>query len=148
MGRELSGTSTSHKPVVQLAFAKQSLKLGPRVASAGVAVVMSGPHQFQRTGELIVIRSVFALGWATWKQNIQKSFFGHFHGPCFHFFPFLGLDHVDGQFRQIPDHGFNVPAHVPDFRKFGGFHFQEGGLSQARQSSGDFRFCPRPWDRS
>ena len=53
----------------------------------------------------------------------------------------LVLHHADGVFRQIPDDGFHVPAHIAHLGELGGFHLDEGRLHQLGQTAGNFRFA-------
>ena len=53
----------------------------------------------------------------------------------------FGLDHADGDFEEVADHGFDIAADVADFGVLGGFDFDEGGLGEVGEAAGDFGFA-------
>jgi hypothetical protein len=71
------------------------------------------------------------------QQHIQDAFFGHFPGFSLHGFLRADFQLVNGQFQQIPDHGFHVPAHVSHLCELGGLHLVKGRVSEAGQAPGD-----------
>jgi len=58
----------------------------------------------------------------------------------------LVLDHIDRDLHQISHHGFHIAAHVAHFGEFACLNLGERGLSESRQTAGDFGFahacCP------
>jgi len=75
------------------------------------------------------------------QQRVQYPFLGGFFGLRPHFGRGFFAGQLDGAVNQVANDGFHVFANVTDFGKFGGFHLDEGGIGQARQSPGDFGFA-------
>ena len=51
------------------------------------------------------------------------------------------MHHAHGIFRQIPDDGFHVAAHIPDFRELCRLDLDKRRIHQLGQPAGDFRFA-------
>ena len=74
------------------------------------------------------------------QQNVEQTLFGIEFGLVGDIFELLFAHVVDGDLHQIADHGFDVAAHVADFGKLRGFHFQEWRVRQLGQAARDLGF--------
>ena len=54
-------------------------------------------------------------------------------------FELFFLDHTHGNLDKVADDAFHVPAHITDFREFGGFHLDERRAHEFREPARDFR---------
>ena len=75
------------------------------------------------------------------KQNIEQALFGVEFGLVGDVFELLFAHHVDGDFDQVANHGFDIASHVADFGKLRGFHFQERRVGELGQAARDFGFA-------
>ena len=79
------------------------------------------------------------------QKNIEQPFFGvefRFIGDVFEF---LFADHFDGDLDQVANHGFDIAAHVADFRELGSLDLQERRVGQLSEAAGDFGFAYARW---
>ena len=72
-------------------------------------------------------------------QGIQDAFLRRQFGLGLNGLSALFAYHGQGNFHQIADDLFHVPAHISNFGKFSGFNLDERRAGQAGQTAGDFR---------
>ncbi len=77
----------------------------------------------------------------TGNEDVENPLLGQFLGALAQRDLPFAADHVDGGFGQIADDGFHILAHIAHLGEFGGFHFDEGGIGELRQTPGDFRLA-------
>ena len=58
-----------------------------------------------------------------------------------HRFEFFFFDKADGTLHKVADHGFDVSAHVTDFRVLGSFYLDKRRADELCESSRDFGFA-------
>ena len=77
-----------------------------------------------------------------WRQKqVEQPFFGVQLRLVGDIFKLLLADHVDGNFNQIANDRFHVPANVAHLRELGRFHFKKRRIGQLGQPARNFCFA-------
>ena len=75
------------------------------------------------------------------QQKVEQALLGIQLGLVCNVFQLLFAHHVDGDFDQIADHGFDIAADVADFGELRGFDLEEGRVGQLGQAARDLSFA-------
>jgi len=111
------GNLQLHHAFVQLSVVQQFAQLFARRVLFANLLFIQGQSRLFRINIRQHVAHVFFRGTGR-QQQIQKPVFGNFSGLCLNMILLLGFQHVDGKLHQIAHHGFHVPSHIADFRKF------------------------------
>ena len=84
--------------------------------------------------------AVAAFGLQGHEREVEKAFLSLLLGSVLNFIQALLANHVDGDFNQIANHGFNIAANVADLGELARFNFKEGRIREFRQTARDFGF--------
>ncbi len=120
-----------HEAVVQASGPEHGSQLFPGFAA--VAFLEGGRRNFRATvlrhfDDAFIFEPLMArLRGRAGEQQVQQPLFHRRFGLGLDLVPLFGLDLGHGQFHQVPDHGFHVPAHVAHLGEFGGLDLQERG---------------------
>ena len=74
-------------------------------------------------------------------QQIEQTLFGVALGALADFVEALLAHHVDGDFDQVANHGFDVAADVADFGELAGFDFEKRRIGELREAARELGFA-------
>ncbi len=90
-------------------------------------------------GGVVAGFGVFVVGPAGEKE-VEELFFGGFAGFDLDGGGFFFFEHLDGEFGEVADHGFDITSDITDFGELGGFDLEEGGLCEFGETASDLGF--------
>ncbi len=92
-------------------------------------------------GQLELALLALRSSWRRGQQDVEEALLSVHLGAVFYFLEALFADHIDGNFDQIADHGFNVAADVAHLSKFGGLDLEEGRVGEFGETARDLSFA-------